>query len=118
MQFLDEDIYEAAKNYLPKVSEYVQSHGGDIQLLGTKDGTVYIKLTGACGGCSMSLMTTKMVVQRKLRELIHPALNVVNVDGTAENKMPDDAYTAPQEEAPDREEKHGMIDNIKHMVGL
>jgi len=118
MQFLDEDIYEAVKNYLPKVSEYVQSHGGDIQLLGTKDGTVYIQLTGACGGCSMSLMTTKMVVQKKLRELIHPALNVVNVDGTPENKMPDDAYRGPQKKEPDREEKHGLMDNIKHIVGL
>ena len=93
MHFLDEDIYEAVKNYLPKVSEYVKSHGGDIQLLGVKDGVVYIALSGACGGCSMSLMTTKMVVQRKLRELIHPELVVVNVDGTPENQMPKDAYT-------------------------
>ena len=120
MQFLDEDIYEAVKNYIPKVSEYVNSHGGGIELLGSKDGTVYIKLTGACGGCSMSLMTTKMVVQKKLRELIHPTLNVVNVDGTAENEMPEDAYTGSKEEKIEaaHEEKHGIIDNIKHIIGL
>ena len=59
MHFLDEDIYEAVKNYLPKVSEYVNSHGGGLKLLGVKDGVVYIELTGACGGCSMSLMTTE-----------------------------------------------------------
>jgi Fe-S cluster biogenesis protein NfuA len=87
MQFLDEDIYQAVKNYIPKVSEYVNSHGGGLELLGVKDGTVYIKLTGACGGCSMSLMTTKMVVQKKLRELIHPALSVVNVDDTPEDEI-------------------------------
>ena len=122
MQFLDEDLYEAIKNYIPKVSEYVNSHGGGIELLGVKDGTVYITLTGACGGCSMSLMTTKMVVQKKLRELIHPALTVVNVDGTPENVMPEDAYTGPKEEEEKKEEateeKHGMLDNLKHMVGL
>jgi Fe-S cluster biogenesis protein NfuA len=120
MQFLDEDLYEAMKNYIPKVSEYVNSHGGGIELLGVKNGTVYITLTGACGGCSMSLMTTKMVVQKKLRELIHPELSVVNVDGTPENIMPDDAYTGAQQEAKEepQEEKHGMLDNIKHMVGL
>ena len=120
MQFLDEDIYEAVKNYLPKVSEYVNSHGGGLELLGVKDGTVYIRLSGACGGCSMSLMTTKMVVQKKLRELIHPALNVVNVDGTPENEMPEDAYRGPKEERVEQtqEEKHGIIDNIKHIVGL
>ncbi len=126
MQFLDEDIYEAVKNYLPKVSEYVNSHGGDIKLLGVKDGVVYIELSGACGGCSMSLMTTKMVVQRKLRELIHPELVVVNVDGTPENQMPEDAYTGqPQKNAEHIQEKekkdekgHGVLENIKHMVGL
>jgi len=124
VNFLDEDIYEAVKNYLPKVSEYVNSHGGDIKLLGVKDGVVYIELTGACGGCSMSLMTTKMVVQKKLRELIHPELQVVNVDGIPENQMPEDAYKGKLEEEKDTddktiyEEKHGLLDNIKHMVGL
>ncbi len=124
MQFLDEDIYEAVKNYLPKVSEYVNSHGGDIKLLGVKDGVVYIELTGACGGCSMSLMTTKMVVQKKLRELIHPELQVVNVDGTPENRLPDDVY-APKENEEKKEkdeeiheEKHGLLDNLKQIVGL
>ena len=122
MTFIDEDIYTAAKNYLPKVSEYVKSHGGDIQLRGVKDGTIYIALTGACGGCSMSLMTTKMVVQKKLRELIHPELAVVNVDGTPENTIPSDAYTGQKDDEDKAEQtkpaKHGIIENIKHMVGL
>ncbi|WP_457749445.1 NifU family protein [Sulfurimonas sp.] len=120
MQFLDEDIYEAVQNYLPKVSEYVKSHGGDIQLLGVKDGTVYITLSGACGGCSMSLMTTKMVVQKKLRELIHPTLVVINVDGSPENQMPEDAYTGSvnEQEEENHKQKHSIIKNLKHIVGL
>jgi len=93
MPFSDEDIYEAVKSNLPKVSAYVSSHGGGISLLGAKDGTVYIELTGVCGGCSMSVMTTKMVVQKELRALLHPELNVVNVDGTPENILPEDVYT-------------------------
>ncbi|SFV65190.1 NifU protein homolog [hydrothermal vent metagenome] len=93
MTFSDQDIYEAVKYHLPAVKEYVNSHGGDIRLLGVKDGDVYIELTGTCHGCSMSLMTTKMVVQKKLRELIHPELSVVNVDGTPENILPDTYYT-------------------------
>ena len=123
MTFLDEDIYDAVQNYLPKVSEYVNSHGGDIKLLGVKDGVTYIELTGACGGCSMSLMTTKMVVQKKLRELIHPELVVINVDGTAENIMPEGAYTGKGEEvtqSQDKEypQKNAMLDNLKKIVGL
>ena len=119
MQFLDEDLYDAVKNYIPKVSEYVNSHGGGIDLIGVKDGVVYIKLIGACGGCSMSLMTTKMVVQRKLRELIHPALEVVNDDGTPENKIPQDIYMGKEEPKEEiTQEKNGVMENIKHMVGL
>ena len=123
MQFLDEDIYEAVKNYLPKVSEYVKSHGGDMELLGVKDGVVYIRLSGACGGCAMSLMTTKMVVQKKLRELIHPELQVVNVDGTPENMMPEDAYTGPKEPTDeskneDEDKKESFIEKMKDKMHL
>ena len=117
MQFLDEEIFEAVENYIPKISEYVNSHGGGISLLGVKDSVIYITLTGACGGCSMSLMTTKMVVEKKIRELIHPELFVVNVDGTSENRMPEDAYIAPKVEE-EHSQKQGMLDNLKHMVGL
>jgi len=97
MIFNDEEIYKAAVHYLPEVNEYVKSHGGKIKLLGVKDGTVYIKLTGSCQGCSMSLMTTKMVVQKSLRGYIHPELNVVNVDGMPENKLPEEFYTEEEE---------------------
>jgi len=118
MQFSDEDIFEAVKNYIPKISEYVNSHGGGITLLGVKESIIYITLTGACGGCSMSLMTTKMVVEKKIRELIHPELFVVNVDGTPENIMPEDVYKAPQVEKEQHVEKQSVLENLKHMVGL
>jgi len=116
MNFSDEDIYEAVKNYLPTVSEYVNSHGGGIDLLAAKDGIVYIKLTGTCGGCSMSLMTTKMVVQKKLRELISPELEIVNVDDL--NEIPKGAYISENEDEQNTKKKEGMFDKIKHLIGL
>jgi len=117
MHFNDEDIYEAVKYHLPTVNEYVASHGGAIKLLGVKDGKVYIELTGACHGCSMSLMTTKMVVQKKLRELIHPELTVVNVDGTPENMLPEDGLYMPEEdvEAEDEVEMESLWDKAKRI---
>jgi len=104
MTFSDKDIYEAVKHHLPTVNEYVASHGGAIRLLGLKEGTVYIELTGACHGCAMSLMTTKMVVQKKLRELIHPELMVINVDDTEENKLPEIYYSEPEDEIEELEQ--------------
>ena len=115
--FTDEEIYDAVHNNLPKVSQYVSSHGGGITLLGTKDSIVYIALVGSCSGCSMSLMTTKMVVQKELRALIHPELNVTNVDGTPENELPDDVYVAQVQEE-EITHKDGMIEKVKDFLHI
>ncbi len=77
--FSEEDLCVAVKNYLPSIEEYIKSHQGSMKLLGVKGNTVYIELGGACNGCSMSTMTTKMVAQKRLRELIHPDLIVENI---------------------------------------
>lgn len=110
--FSDEELYFAVKNALPQVSVYVSSHGGGITLLGVKNSIIYIELIGACHGCSMSLMTTNMVVRRELRNLIHPDLFVINIDGTPQNKLPDD-YFAPIKEA--KVKKKSMIDKVKNI---
>jgi Fe-S cluster biogenesis protein NfuA len=118
MTFSDEDIYEAVKHHLPTVNDYIASHGGTIRLLGVKDGKVYIELAGACHGCSMSLMTTKMVVQKKLRELIHPELTVINVDGTPENALPEEGLYIPEEdivEEEDQQEEESLWDKAKRV---
>jgi len=110
--FSDEELYFAVKNALPQISAYVNSHGGGITLLGVKDGVIYIELVGTCHGCSMSLMTTNMVVRRELRKLIHPELLVINVDGTPENKLPDE-YFAPKKEP--KVKKQSVIDKVKNI---
>jgi len=114
MIFSDEEIYKAAKHYLPTVNEYVKSHGGNIKLLGAKKNTIYIELTGACHGCSMSLITTKMVVQKQLREFIGPKLNVVNIDGTDENKLPEEYYIDENDKIElNKSKKEKLFDKIK-----
>jgi Fe-S cluster biogenesis protein NfuA len=92
MPFSDEDLYVAVSNYLPKIEEYIKSHEGTMKLLGVKDGVVYIELGGTCNGCSMSTMTTKMVVQKKLRELIHPELVVESLFPDQHENLPQGLY--------------------------
>ena len=112
MPFTDEELYHAVKENLHKVSAYVSSHGGNINIKGVKDAIIYIELGGTCHGCSMSLMTTKMVVRRELRELIHPELDVINVDGTPENALPEDCYSE-EAEVVEEVEKEGLLDKVK-----
>jgi len=112
--FSDEELYYAVKNALPQVSGYVSSHGGGITLLGVKNGVVYIELIGTCHGCSMSLMTTNMVVRRELRALIHPELFVINIDGTDENKLPDDVFR-PTQDIDEKEDEKSILDKVKNI---
>ncbi len=92
MPFSDEDLYVAASNYLPTFEEYVKSHQGTMKPLGVKDGVIYIELGGACNGCSMSTMTTKMLVEKKLRELIHPEVVVESIFPGQEEELPEGIY--------------------------
>ena len=119
MPFTDKEIYEAVKNNLDKVTPYVSSHGGGITLLGSKDGVVYIELIGTCSGCAMSLMTTKMVVQKELSALIHPELNIVNIDGTPESILPDALYV---EEVKEQEisviHRDSMFEKVKDFLHI
>ncbi len=89
MPFSDEDLCVAIKNFLPGIEAYVKSHEGTMKFLGVQNGTAYIELGGTCNGCSMSIMTTKMVVQKKLRELIHPELNVESVFPDQHDQLPE-----------------------------
>ena len=64
---------------MKKIRPFLERDGGDVELIGVKDGTVQVKLTGACGGCPMSTLTLKMGIERILREEIPDIKEVVAV---------------------------------------
>jgi Fe-S cluster biogenesis protein NfuA/nitrite reductase/ring-hydroxylating ferredoxin subunit len=49
---------------------YTQSHGGDVTLVDVQGDTVYVKLSGACNGCSMSSVTLRNGVEAALKEQV------------------------------------------------
>jgi len=52
---------------LERVRPYLQSDGGDIDLIEvTDDMTVKVKLTGACYGCPYSMQTLKAGVEQAI----------------------------------------------------
>ncbi len=58
----------------------LQADGGDIELIDvSEDGTVKVKLLGACGGCPMAQMTLKMGVERYLKSKMPEISKVVSV---------------------------------------
>ncbi len=72
---------ERVKEVLEMVKPMLQQDGGDVELIDVlPDGTVKVKLTGACGHCPMSQMTLKMGIEQFLKKEIPDIKEVVAVD--------------------------------------
>lgn len=77
--FSDEELLEPVKQSLDTVKPMLERDGGGMDLLGIKNGVVYVRLTGHCHGCAASSQTLKYGVERQLKLDIHPELSVVNI---------------------------------------
>lgn len=73
---MKEKVIEA----LNKVRPMLQRDGGDIELVSVEtDGTVKVRLKGACGCCPMSTMTLKNGVEKILKQEVPGVKEVVQV---------------------------------------
>ena len=70
---------EKVEEVLDKIRPMLQRDGGDVELVEVDDGTVKVRLTGACGGCPMATMTLKKGIEAKLKEEIPDLKEVVAV---------------------------------------
>ena len=71
---------EEVLRVLEQVRPGLQADGGDVELVDvTADGTVQVRLKGACGSCPMSTMTLKMGIERAMKDQIPGVKEVVQV---------------------------------------
>ncbi len=73
------EIQEKIEKALNNIRPALQMDGGDVEFLKYEDGTVYVKLLGACGGCPMSTMTLKLFIEERLKEEVPEVKEVVQV---------------------------------------
>jgi len=67
----DDKMREKVESVLNQIRPDLQRDGGDLELVDvSNDGVVKVKLTGACGGCPMSMITLKMAIEKRLKEAI------------------------------------------------
>jgi Fe-S cluster biogenesis protein NfuA len=65
---------------IESIRPQLQGDGGDIELSSIEeDGTVKVKLKGACAGCPGAIMTLQFGVERILKEVVPSVKSVVPV---------------------------------------
>jgi Fe-S cluster biogenesis protein NfuA/nitrite reductase/ring-hydroxylating ferredoxin subunit len=62
-------LEDRVRGALDEVRPYLESHGGDVALLGIEDGVVRLALRGSCDGCASSAATLKLAIE----DAIHKA---------------------------------------------
>ena len=76
----NEEIIKEAKKVIKKLRPYLNQDGGDLEYVDFKDGIVYIKLLGACIGCSSSDDTIKNSIEVMMLEEVPGVIGVEKVE--------------------------------------
>jgi Fe-S cluster biogenesis protein NfuA/nitrite reductase/ring-hydroxylating ferredoxin subunit len=72
---------------LDSVRPYMESHGGNVELLSLEHGVARIHLRGSCSDCSASAVTLELAIKQALEEAA-PDLEGLEVEGVAPQTLP------------------------------
>jgi len=72
-------MQDKVEEVLNKIRPQLMMDGGNVELIEVNEGTVKVKLTGACAGCPMSTITLKMGIEKILKQEVPEVKEVVAV---------------------------------------
>jgi Fe-S cluster biogenesis protein NfuA/nitrite reductase/ring-hydroxylating ferredoxin subunit len=82
---LEERVLDA----LGEVRPYLESHGGNVELLSVEGSSVRLRMDGSCSGCPSSAMTLKLAIENAIRKTAPEIEEVVAVpDGPTPGSAP------------------------------
>ncbi len=70
---------EKVEMVLNEIRPALLADGGDVELVDVSDGVVTLRLTGACNGCPMAVVTLRHGIERVLKEQVPEVEEVVAV---------------------------------------
>ena len=94
---IDQKIAERVRVALDTVRSSLQADGGDVELVGFKDGQAVVKLKGACKDCPMAPMTLKMGIERVVVQEVPEVKGVIGLDVVIEESTAGDDKDAEPE---------------------
>jgi Fe-S cluster biogenesis protein NfuA len=73
-------LKDEVEKIINEIRPHLVADGGDIELVDVdKEGTVKVKLKGACAGCLMSQMTLQLGVEQYLKSKVPQVKKVISV---------------------------------------
>jgi Fe-S cluster biogenesis protein NfuA len=80
-------LRERVRGALASVLPYLESHGGNVELLGVEEGVVTLRLEGSCSGCPSSSMTLKLAIEAAIFKAA-PEVEEVRAEGAVSPAAP------------------------------
>ena len=75
------EIRADVEKVLEEIRPMLQADGGDVELVEIdEDNVVKVRLTGACGGCPMAMITLKQGIERRLKSAVPEVASVEPVE--------------------------------------
>jgi Fe-S cluster biogenesis protein NfuA/nitrite reductase/ring-hydroxylating ferredoxin subunit len=75
-------LEQRVQSALDSVRPYMESHGGNVELLSLRDGIARIHLRGSCSDCAASSVTLELAIKQALEDAA-PDLEGLEVEGVA-----------------------------------
>jgi Fe-S cluster biogenesis protein NfuA/nitrite reductase/ring-hydroxylating ferredoxin subunit len=82
-----EPVEARVRRALHDVRPYLESHGGDVELLGVEEGVVRLRLQGSCEGCPSSAATLKLAIEDAVHRAA-PDVERIEAEGAVEPAPP------------------------------
>jgi Fe-S cluster biogenesis protein NfuA/nitrite reductase/ring-hydroxylating ferredoxin subunit len=77
------DVETRVVRALEEVRPYLQSHGGNVELLGIEGGVARVRMQGSCDGCPSSAVTLKLAIEEAVQKAA-PDLEGIEAEGVTE----------------------------------
>jgi Fe-S cluster biogenesis protein NfuA len=87
-------IEERVRGALGEVRPYLETHGGNVELLGIDEGVVRLELQGSCSGCPSSAVTLKHAVEEAIHKAAPDVAEIIAEDAEQPQLIQLEVFTA------------------------
>lgn len=104
---------------LDEVRPYLESHGGNVEVLEVQDTVIRVRLQGSCSGCPSSTMTLRLAIENAVQKAAPEIEQVIAEDASPPSSLPllqIQPMPAPSPPEPDGEVEWTIAGGLRDVV--